>query len=234
MQEDIVYQENSINNPSDAEDCKEKVGSSWFHRQRTRKRSKNVYDIHSRNPLYAGAEFINLWELLFLKDSFHPSVSLFAHQFSNSKEIKYSGDPLLDFTTSRFLDRFVYRNPKKQPESLDQNVHNRVFGNRKLKSRTSKLLPVSSNEYLQQKSQNVPVEEQFIYQYLQKRAASKTPKGHDSDIESVCSEDFQKLLDDVSICFEYFQFYSGHILTFHLLRLNHKGLFMHYVIAIKR
>lgn len=26
--------------------------------------------------------------------------------------IEYSGDPLQDFTLMRFLDRFVYRNPK--------------------------------------------------------------------------------------------------------------------------
>lgn len=124
-------------------------------------------------------------------------MSLFAHQFSNSKEIKYSGDPLLDFTTTRFLDRFVYRNPKKVSEKLEQNIQTRIFGNRKLKAKTSKLMPVNSNEYIQQNSQNVPAEEKFIYEYLRKRAASGKNKKDDSDIESVTSEDFQKLLDDV-------------------------------------
>lgn len=136
-----------------------------------------------------------------MRKSFHPSVSLFAHQFSNSKEIKYSGDPLLDFTTSKFLDRFVYRNPKKHSAKLEQNVNTRVFGARKLKSKTSKLLPVISTEYLQQNSRNVPVEEQFIYKYLQKRATTKEKGKDDSDIESVTSEDFQKLLDNVCMLF---------------------------------
>jgi ribosome biogenesis protein MAK21 len=29
------------------------------------------------------------------------------------KSIAYSGDPLEDFNLMRFLDRFVYKNPKK-------------------------------------------------------------------------------------------------------------------------
>jgi len=29
------------------------------------------------------------------------------------QQISYDGDPLADFTAMRFLDRFVYRNPKK-------------------------------------------------------------------------------------------------------------------------
>ena len=33
------------------------------------------------------------------------------------QNISYPGDPLQDFTLIRFLDRFVYRNPKKQETS---------------------------------------------------------------------------------------------------------------------
>jgi len=33
--------------------------------------------------------------------------------FLQGERISYNGDPLTDFTLIRFLDRFVYRNPKK-------------------------------------------------------------------------------------------------------------------------
>lgn len=197
--EDVPDNDCEENIEDNVENVNVKTESSWFHRQATKKYNKSSYDFQCRNPLYANADVSNIWELLFLRQSFHPSVSLFAHQFSNSKEIKYNGDPLLDFTTSRFLDRFVYRNPKKLSEKLDENIQTKVFGGRKLKAKGAKLLPVTSNEYLKQKAQNVPAEEQFIYQYLQKRTTSDKRKKDDSDIESVTSEDFQKLLDDIIV-----------------------------------
>ncbi|KFM75686.1 CCAAT/enhancer-binding protein zeta, partial [Stegodyphus mimosarum] len=178
-------------------DSKPNIGS-WVHRKRRTKKenSKSVYDLNCRNPLHARAECAHLWELLFLKDSFHPSVSLFAHQIYNFNEIKYNGDPLIDFTVARFLDRFVYRNPKKLCDS-QLNTHTKVFGSRKLKAKSSKLLPINSEEYLQQNEEKVPAEERFIYHYLHKRAASGKSAKQDSDIESVCSEDFQKLIDNM-------------------------------------
>ena len=40
--------------------------------------------------------------------------------FLQGESLSYSGDPLQDFTLIRFLDRFVYKNPKKveQGESI--------------------------------------------------------------------------------------------------------------------
>ena len=32
-----------------------------------------------------------------------------------NEPIEYTGDPLEDFTVMHFLDRFVYKNPKKAP-----------------------------------------------------------------------------------------------------------------------
>ncbi|XP_055942915.1 CCAAT/enhancer-binding protein zeta-like [Argiope bruennichi] len=180
-------------------DVKPEVKPSWVHKQQRTKNKKtnpkSAYDFNCRNPLHANAECQGLWELLFLKQSFHPSVSLFAHQVSNATEIKYSGDPLLDFTTTRFLDRFVYRNPKKNSENFLSDPKNRVFGPRKLKE--SKKMPILEDEYLQQKEDKVPIEERFIYKYLRNRAAVVGKKKDDSDIESVGSDEFQKLLDEI-------------------------------------
>jgi hypothetical protein len=52
----------------------------------------------------------------------NPRSSLFTITYMNhflyvaivvGKSIEYSGDPLKDFTSMAFLDRFVYKNPKK-------------------------------------------------------------------------------------------------------------------------
>jgi ribosome biogenesis protein MAK21 len=40
-------------------------------------------------------------------------VALFAKTIMEGSSVEYSGDPLQDFTLIRFLDRFVFRNPKK-------------------------------------------------------------------------------------------------------------------------
>ncbi|KAG8200238.1 hypothetical protein JTE90_025014 [Oedothorax gibbosus] len=186
---------------TETEDIKPKVKPSWVHKPHVRKaktNSKSAYDFDCRNPLSANAESQQMWELLHLKNCFHPSVSLFAHQVANSNPIKYSGDPLLDFTTARFLDRFVYRNPKKPSDGFQTNPKTKVFAKRKLKESLHPKKEVLSNEYLQQREDRVPIEERFIYKYLQNRASQKGKSTkEDSDIESICSEDFEKLLDEI-------------------------------------
>jgi len=46
--------------------------------------------------------------------------------YMQRQQISYDGDPLTDFTQMRFLDRFVYRNPKKtKPKrtDLDETIY---------------------------------------------------------------------------------------------------------------
>ena len=76
--------------------------------------SGKFYDPLSRNPLYCGADQAVVFELNSLVNHFHPSVSLFARRLLKGEEdVGYNGDPLVDFTLARFLERFVYKNPKK-------------------------------------------------------------------------------------------------------------------------
>jgi len=74
------------------------------------------YDPYKREPRFAGASSECLWELAPLALHFHPSVRSFAESvmFSPGLSIKYDGDPLADFSIISFLDRFVYKNPKKR------------------------------------------------------------------------------------------------------------------------
>ena len=75
--------------------------------------SKDFYDPQQRNPAFAGANRTNHWELSAMATHFHPSVAHFAGSILDGSGVKYSGDPIQDFTIMRFLDRFVFRNPKK-------------------------------------------------------------------------------------------------------------------------
>jgi ribosome biogenesis protein MAK21 len=40
-------------------------------------------------------------------------VALIAKTIKEGSSVDYSGDPLQDFTLIRFLDRYVFKNPKK-------------------------------------------------------------------------------------------------------------------------
>lgn len=71
------------------------------------------YDPTARNPEYCGAEFSLAYEVVTLSNHFHPSVALYADTLLRRKHIASDGNPLKDFTISKFLERFVYRNSKK-------------------------------------------------------------------------------------------------------------------------
>nr|CCA21527.1 conserved hypothetical protein [Albugo laibachii Nc14] len=71
------------------------------------------YDFHKRNPLFAAGDRSCAWELSQLKMHVHPSVRHFARQLLTDGDISYSGDPLVDFTLSSFLDKFVSKKPRK-------------------------------------------------------------------------------------------------------------------------
>ncbi|CDW58961.1 CCAAT:enhancer binding protein zeta [Trichuris trichiura] len=147
------------------------------------KSNTETYDTSARNPLYARADMEPLVELLLLKKHYHPTVALFAHRllevtgtapFQDSEiklpcfqgqKIDYSGDPLEDFSTSRFLERFVFKNPKKsvaeQPERGDPSVSK---GRRKAYDPwTVRSIPVNSKQYADKDENEIPPEESYLH-----------------------------------------------------------------------
>lgn len=75
------------------------------------------FDGSKRNPTYACPNASNSWELVLFKSHFNPSVQSFAKSFmepTTQHTITYSGDPTIDFSITSFLNRFAYKNPKKQ------------------------------------------------------------------------------------------------------------------------
>ncbi|VDI28213.1 ribosome biogenesis protein MAK21 [Mytilus galloprovincialis] len=168
--------------------------SSWDHRSKDKNKSSH-YDPQHRNPLYCNAENECIWELKQLKNHFHPTVSLFATKLVKGEPVTYTGNPLEDFTTIRFLDRFVYKNPKKRdalPEAtMTIKKHN------KASAKGIKNIPVNSEKYLENTEESIPAEELFYYRYFsQKAARKKTDDDNMSDTESVSDGEFDAYLDD--------------------------------------
>lgn len=94
----------------------------------------------------------------FFKNSYFNEIVKFPGQL-----IKYSGDPLKDFTLIRFLDRFVYKNPKKADAVVGGGAHP-TFGKRKhYVPQGVKALAVNSANYLTCNMSKIPVEELFMY-----------------------------------------------------------------------
>ncbi|KAM9701116.1 LOW QUALITY PROTEIN: CCAAT/enhancer-binding protein zeta-like [Menidia menidia] len=168
--------------------------ASWVHHQNLEGGgSSRSYDPLHRNPLYCGAHRSAFWELQRLALHYHPSVSLFARTLLKGESIQYSGDPLQDFTLIRFLDRFVFRNPK-QPRNRGDSAAQR--SNQKF----SIQLPVNSAEFLSRDESQVPVDQVFFHRYFRKRQQqqqSRRPRrdGDEESLEDVDDEEFERLLD---------------------------------------
>ncbi|RVE56110.1 hypothetical protein OJAV_G00232780 [Oryzias javanicus] len=173
--------------------------ASWVHHQnREGRKSSEQYDPLHRNPLYCGADHSTLWELQRLAQHFHPSVSLFAATILQGESIQYSGDPLQDFTLIRFLDRFVFRNPKQLKGK--QNTDSALLRPKQRLPVNS--LPVNCAEFLAKEESQVPVDEVFFYRFFKKKQQEKQIRGPLSDddkesVEEVDDDEFEKILDSV-------------------------------------
>lgn len=81
-----------------------------------------TYDFQKRNPLFAAGDRSCAWEMTQFQRHVHPSVRHFTQQLlSPCGSIQYSGDPLVDFTLSSFLDKFVSKKPQKRKENPMQH-----------------------------------------------------------------------------------------------------------------
>ena len=75
------------------------------------------FDASKREPLFAVPEDTTpaAWEIAMLRHHYHPSVRAFANTLLDAQiPITFAGDPTKDFALTAFLNRFAYKNPKKQ------------------------------------------------------------------------------------------------------------------------
>ncbi|KAI0050110.1 CBF-domain-containing protein [Auriscalpium vulgare] len=135
---------------------------------------QDAYDPRKRDPQYAHASLSPLWELTPLLHHAHPTVSLLARQLLSRQPLTSSPDLSLH-TLTHFLDRFVYKNPKKlkakgasimQPTSADGD------GVRKLKGDLQEG-PVNEEGWWRRSKGSVPL---FFHQYFSKKHEKDTAK----------------------------------------------------------
>ncbi|XP_069510208.1 CCAAT/enhancer-binding protein zeta [Ambystoma mexicanum] len=169
---------------------------SWIHLQTLKGGiSSSIYDPLNRNPLFCGADCTSLWELRKLSEHFHPSVAHFAKTVLQGDRIQYTGDPLQDFTLMRFLDRFVYRNPKLQKDNVDRPGA-AMRPKKKIYMNNVHTHAVNSKEFLEREESQIPVEEVFFHRFYRKVAKEKKrPRFEEESVEDVDDDEFERLLD---------------------------------------
>ncbi|RPD58303.1 CBF-domain-containing protein [Lentinus tigrinus ALCF2SS1-7] len=173
----------------------------------------STYDPRKRDPQYAHAFASPMYELLPLLHHYHPTISLHARQLFTSAPITGSPDLSLN-TLSHFLDRFVYKNPKKpkpkgssamQP-SLDNASSAHGVTLVKGEAAHGSAVPVNDERFWKRRVEDVPVDEAFFHAYFvrknerEKQKAVKVAKrkgkgGEDDDDED---EDDDEDVDEVS------------------------------------
>ncbi len=92
-----------------------------------KQRNTGEYDPYKREPLYSNADGTLLFEVLLLKEHYHPTVRLYASKMiegvqKNASLFEYNGNPWLDHSLSNFLDRISFKRPKK----VDQGKQNKM------------------------------------------------------------------------------------------------------------
>ncbi|XP_054678787.1 CCAAT/enhancer-binding protein zeta isoform X2 [Grus americana] len=172
--------------------------ASWVHHLNMGGRKSGAsYDPMHRSPLYCGAERTSLWELKKLSEHFHPSVALFAKTILEGNHIQYSGDPLQDFTLMRFLDRFVYRNPKHHKGK--ENTSSVVMQPKKKQfMKDMQNLAVNSKEFRTKDESKIPVDEVFFHRFyskFDKKREKQKRQDDEESVEDVDDDEFERALD---------------------------------------
>ncbi|KAF8384819.1 hypothetical protein PRIPAC_73961 [Pristionchus pacificus] len=166
----------------------------WVHRKNQAHHGGIcVYSSSARNPLFISTDGTFDAELVLLTQHFHPSIVVFAQTLIQGKTINYGADPLEDFTTISFLDRFVYRNPKTTVSSKG------VLGVQKKGAVGVKALAISSKEYLSKSLHEIPADERFLYRFATLNFAAKMDRkkedDYDDDAASVNSDEFERVME---------------------------------------
>jgi len=171
-----------------------------------------LYDPRKREPEFAHASSSPLWELFPLLSHYHPTVSLHARQLLLSQPLTSTPDLALN-TLSHFLDRFVYKNPKKQSSKqkgssvMQPAAGDAISGGgvRLIRGEVGEGLGLNSGggvtvndeKWWRRRVEDVPIDQVFFHKYFNQKSelekarvakAKKKQKGEeeeeDSEVES--------------------------------------------------
>ncbi|OUM69592.1 hypothetical protein PIROE2DRAFT_38003 [Piromyces sp. E2] len=123
-----------------------------------------------RDPLYTNVDNSCLWELAQFTDHYHPTVALYGQTLLSGKFIEFpksiNYDPLQNHTLSRFLDRFVYKNPKKVSNTYKGGSimqPKKLIGDGLVSSKKKRIMmddyAVNTQNFLKREEKDIPVDE---------------------------------------------------------------------------
>lgn len=176
------------------------------------------YDGRKRDPQFANAAASCLWELAPLLSHYHPSVALHASQLLYGQNITTKADLELH-TLSHFLDRFVYRNPKKtaqeavsimKPGSKGLDRSGMVLMRKgALASTHTAEAPLNNDAFAKKQEVEVPVDQIFFHRFFKQKMSEesnvkekidknkkKRKAGRDDDDSDLGSDDDISIGDD--------------------------------------
>ncbi|KAH9475490.1 Ribosome biogenesis protein NOC1 [Psilocybe cubensis] len=172
--------------------------------------TQEAYDPRKREPQFAHASALPLWELTPLLNHYHPAVALHARQLLTSQPLTASAD-LSQNTLLHFLDRFVYKNPKKlgkdkgeekegeevlgaKGASAMQPAASALDGVKLMKGEAGRtaagMVMVNEAAFLKKRREDVPVDQLFFHDFFtrknerEKAKAAKVNKRKDDEEES--------------------------------------------------
>ncbi|QRV98202.1 ribosome biogenesis protein [Ceratobasidium sp. AG-Ba] len=136
-------------------------------------RGDGSYDPKKRDPQWANAHRTCLWELTPFLTHYHPSVSLHANQLLTGAQLTATPDLGLN-TLTHFLDRFVYRNPKKikpRPVSVLHPAAHDPDGTRVrlMKDTTDSTMNVNDEAFWKKNIKDVPADQLFFHKFFLKK-----------------------------------------------------------------
>ncbi|KAG8696348.1 hypothetical protein FRC09_008568 [Ceratobasidium sp. 395] len=136
-------------------------------------RGDGSYDPKKRDPQWANAHRTCLWELLPFLNHYHPSVSLHAKQLLTGAQLTATPDLGLN-TLTHFLDRFVYRNPKKlkpRPVSVMHPAAHDPDGTRVrlMKDTVDSTTTVNDEMFWKKSVKDIPADQLFFHKFFLKK-----------------------------------------------------------------
>ena len=120
------------------------------------------FDMNVREPLFAKTQDIehgsSFWESGLLRCHFHPSIRAFANCYVESPhKIDFDGDPTVEFSLSSCINRFAYKNPKKEKEDS-------ASGKRKWRVVTEQ--PVNNPSFIEKDEEMVKPDLAFFHKFF--------------------------------------------------------------------
>ncbi|KAJ1992106.1 RNA-binding ribosome biosynthesis protein mak21 [Dimargaris cristalligena] len=155
---------------------------------RTTEGTLRTYNQFHSNPFFSFADSTCLWEILPFVDHFHPAVAYYAVKIVRQLLQNIAAPNLYSYSLQNFLDKFVFRNPKKNqaPERGMSLMQPRVQAADPTHGEGRHILSskrfyagldqakIGSGAEAVRKSLDAPADDRFIYAYLREKKVTVT------------------------------------------------------------